>query len=558
MFKLIKILNSKLAWKMLAIYISVIFIPSLLIGIKYYYETKEYILEVERDLVQRTLDQYCSDIDANLVNMENMYEQLQRTTNFMRFLLGEYPSKSSQVSAYVSEFDNMFIYCFSSSKFIEDITVYMTNDSLLEMGAYLRQSNPEYQSSLEPEISTGYWQYDFEHKQVIYRRSIKSYNSKTVLGFLELKCNEAIIQEALSKLAGDYRSITLIYNNNSYDLGEQKSEPYETTIDIYGKMLRIPITIRLRADASQVNNSMVDSLLMTILLFILLSLILFFILYQLSWRITKFSQSLANNLDNYPELYDDKKHDELSMLIRNYNNMIKHNNYLLNQVKIEKLHQQEIEYKALQAQINPHFIYNSLEGIRMMAELRDELNISNAIFSLGQLMKYAFSISEKEVPITQELEYIRQYCNLQNMRLGDRIELHISCNNIEEIKCPRFTLQPMVENSVKYGFGKNISYIRIWINATFHDNVFHIRIMNSGQEIPEEKLTEMNRLLKIGGSLKAYSSGNGISLENVNTRMKYLHPQTFSMKLMNTEQGVSVDLFWEPKDCAEIMKGELL
>ena len=546
MFTIVRKLKSKLVWKMLVIYIGVIFIPSIFIGLDYYIEIESYILDEERDLIQASLVKLCNDIDRNLETAENVYSQLQRNTNFNRFLLGEYPSKSAQVSMYMSEFKNMFSYCFFSSHFIEDITVYMTNDSLLEMGEYLRKLNMnDFQFDEETDLSSGYWYYDIDNKQVIYRRLFKSLNAKNDLGILEIKCNDNIIQESLNQLLGEYRTITLVYADNSYDLGETGSESFETAIKVYGKTTRIPIEIIINADATRVNNSMINSLLRTIFCFILLSLILFFVLYQLSRRITKFSQSLESNLNDYPEMYTDKKNDELSMLIQNYNNMVTNNDYLLNQVKIEKLHQQEIEYRALQSQINPHFIYNTLEGIRMMAELQDEDDISDAVFSLSQLMKYAFNISEKEVSIKQELEYIRRYINLQKIRLGNRIDLKIFCDNTEKVKCPQFTLQPMVENSVKYGFGKDIHNITIRIDIKLFNNCVYVEIANSGKEIPEDKLNEMNRLLSIGGSLKEYSSGNGISLENVNNRMRYLHPHTFTMKLSNTGHGVTVSLYWE-------------
>jgi len=546
MFTIVRKLKSKLVWKMLVIYIGVIFIPSIFIGLNYYIEIESYILDEERDLIQASLVKLCNDIDRNLETAENVYSQLQRNTNFNRFLLGEYPSKSAQVSMYMSELKNMFSYCFFSSHFIEDITVYMTNDSLLEMGEYLRKLNMnDFQFDEETDLSSGYWYYDIDNKQVIYRRLFKSLNAKNDLGILEIKCNDNIIQESLNQLLGEYRTITLVYADNSYDLGETGSESFETAIKVYGKTTRIPIEIIINADATRVNNSMINSLLRTIFCFILLSLILFFVLYQLSRRITKFSQSLESNLNDYPEMYTDKKNDELSMLIQNYNNMVTNNDYLLNQVKIEKLHQQEIEYRALQSQINPHFIYNTLEGIRMMAELQDEDDISDAVFSLSQLMKYAFNISEKEVSIKQELEYIRRFINLQKIRLGNRIDLKIFCDNTEKVKCPQFTLQPMVENSVKYGFGKDIHNITIRIDIKLFNNCVYVEIANSGQEIPEDKLNEMNRLLSIGGSLKEYSSGNGISLENVNNRMRYLHPHTFTMKLSNTGHGVTVSLYWE-------------
>ena len=97
--------KTKLAWKILFIYIGVILIPSIILGINYFSTVKAYMVREETDLNQRTLSQYCLDIDANLESAEKVYNQIQQHSNFLRFLLGEYTSNGAQASAYIAEFD---------------------------------------------------------------------------------------------------------------------------------------------------------------------------------------------------------------------------------------------------------------------------------------------------------------------------------------------------------------------------------------------------------------------------------------------------------------------
>jgi|GEM_PF-4435783 len=540
--------KSKLTWKMLCIYIGMALLPSVIIGANYFRIVRNYLKNEEKDLLQNTLEQYCDDIDANLESAENAYYQIIQNTNFLRFLEGQYASQGAQVSIYISEFDTMFSYSFLSSRFIEDINVYMVNDSLLEMGDYLHKIDELEDYAFDRKINAGYWYYDMEKEKVIFRRTISRVKMKSELGILEITCNDDIILEFLKKLERNDRSIRLLYNDRYYDVRAQEASVRRMAIEAIGQLSRMPLEIKVETTPS-INNNIVFSLLISIGCFILIGFFLFLVLYRLSRRITKFSQSMANHLNDSPEVYIDNGYDELSKLIHIYNDMVINNDYLLNQVKIEKLHQQETEYKALQSQINPHFIYNSLEGIRMMAEMRDATDVADVIFSLSVLMRYTFSISDNEVTLAQELEYINQYIKIQKMRLGEKIRFRIECDKgVKELNCPKFSIQPIIENSVKYGFGSGISEVRIYIRAEFINELVHIRVSNSGQKIPEEKLIDMNLQLRTGGTLKKHSLGNGVGLDNINNRMKYLHKESFFMQVSNLEQGVAVDLYWDPND----------
>lgn len=541
--------KTKLAWKILFIYIGVILIPSIILGINYFSTVKAYMVREETDLNQRTLSQYCLDIDANLESAEKVYNQIQQHSNFLRFLLGEYTSNGAQASAYIAEFDTMFLYSFLSSRFIDSITVYMVNDSLLQMGAFLRGIDQLEDPQFDARTTAGYWRYDVKNKAVVYRKAIKSVTSNTILGILEVKCSENILLESLLKLESEDRRIFVEYDGVCYNLEGQREEPVKKSIEVSDGTRRIPLTARLETESTDANSEMIFSLLITFSCLIALSLILFFVVYRLSRRISRFSQSMAGYLTNSPKAYKDSGHDELSQLVKTYNDMVDNNDYLLNQVKIEKLHQQKTEYRALQSQIDPHFIYNSLEGIRMMAEMKDETEISDVIFSLSKLMRYAFSVTDSEVTLGLELDYVQQYINIQHMRFGEKIRYEVVCDSsLREINCPKFAIQPMVENAIKYGLGPGHGTVAVYVGVRLTEGTVYVEIFNTGQKIPEDRLYNINRLLRVGDSLKNFSSGTGIGLDNVNSRMRYLHRNSFFMHICNEAGGVSVKMEWNPED----------
>jgi len=540
-------IRSKLAWKMTLIYVGIVFVPSIMIGTFYYQTVKNYLITEKIDLTQRTLDQYCEDIDANLVSAEKVSLQLQQHANFMRFLRGEYASKGNQISLYVSELSTMFLYSFFSSRYIQDIKVYMVNDSLLEMGEFLL--NIKKDASLAKEhnnlLDGGYWSYHPDTRSVVYRKAIKSVYAAPMLGVLEVTCRDDILLDSLISLENEDRKIVLIHEGLFMDLNGKPAVLKEDSISVTGVLNRIPVRIRVDSIPSSANHAMTVTLLISVGCFMLLSLLLFFVLYRLSLRITRFSRSMSDYLHKQPQVYVDHGHDELSQLVSTYNNMVENNDFLLNQVKIEVLHQQETEYRALQSQIDPHFIYNSLENIRMMATMFHDVKVAAMIFSLSKLMRYIFLTTEKEVSIGQELDYIREYIKIQKMRMGEKIQLKIVCDGaLKEQKCPKFAIQPMVENAVKYGFGPENESVDICLSIERMAEIMHIQVNNTGQGIPEDVLVEMNRRLQSGDTLQGYSSGNGIGLENINKRMRHLHKDSFVMQLRNTDTGVAVDMSW--------------
>ena len=150
------------------------------------------------------------------------------------------------------------------------------------------------------------------------------------------------------------------------------------------------------------------------------------------------------------------------------------------------------EIKALQNQINAHFIYNVLEAIKMMAEIDEKSEISDAVTSLGKLLRYGMKFTARNVTVAQEIEYVRNYLELINLRFDFRINLAL---NISELmyhqEIPKITLQPIVENAFYHGIEELGEDASIYIKAYEEGNDFLIEITDSGKGMSQREVDEI-------------------------------------------------------------------
>lgn len=177
------------------------------------------------------------------------------------------------------------------------------------------------------------------------------------------------------------------------------------------------------------------------------------------------------------------------------------------------------EVKALQNQINAHFIYNVLECVKMMAEIDEEYEISDAVTALGELLRYSMKWFAGNVRISDELQYIRNYIALMNLRYDFTITLSVQIPEMIEIQeIPKMSLQPIVENAIIHGIEENDEDAVISIKAVVREKDFAIEITDSGKGMNQEELEllykKMNGEVEVSGG-----SGNGIGLKNVQDRI---------------------------------------
>lgn len=177
------------------------------------------------------------------------------------------------------------------------------------------------------------------------------------------------------------------------------------------------------------------------------------------------------------------------------------------------------QVKALQNQINAHFIYNVLESVKMMAEIDEEYEISDAVTALGELLRYSMKWVSGNVLIRQEIEYIKNYIVLMNLRYDFTITLSVKIPEyIYEQEIPKMSLQPIVENAIVHGIEEQDEDATIYIKVVEYGEDYDIQITDSGVGMTQEKLDLLYK--KLNGEVEVSGgSGNGIGLKNVQDRI---------------------------------------
>ena len=222
--------------------------------------------------------------------------------------------------------------------------------------------------------------------------------------------------------------------------------------------------------------------------------------------------------------------------------------------KILSLSKKQAEYLALQNQINPHFLYNTLEGIRSEALIAGLDSIAEMTEALATFFRYTISHVEHLVTLEDELENIENYYYIQRFRFGDRLKLSIVYDHDEDItqldilrNClPKLTLQPIVENSIYHGLERKIGEGHLTIKISVSDKRLGIRIADDGVGMEDHMVEHINQKLKglaIEEPYEDKQKKGGIAILNVNNRIKLLFGDEYGIVVYShLGSGTDVDI----------------
>ncbi|KIL41861.1 hypothetical protein SD70_04400 [Gordoniibacillus kamchatkensis] len=242
----------------------------------------------------------------------------------------------------------------------------------------------------------------------------------------------------------------------------------------------------------------------------------------------------SGNLDAKIEGIGSK--DEIGVLAQRFQTMMETiNNLILREYKLE-LANKTNELKALQAQINPHFLNNALQSIGTLALQHEAPRIYSLISSLAKMMRYSMTTEEAIVPLAKELEHVKAYLDLQRHRFEDRIRL---VYELEEpalaVRVPKMIVQPIVENFFKHGFAPNRSEPGELIVRSFvRDGMLHLAALDNGPGIAPDRLPLLRAELSRSPNA---DEEEGIGLRNVLQRLRLYYGERASLQIDNREEG---------------------
>ncbi len=310
---------------------------------------------------------------------------------------------------------------------------------------------------------------------------------------------------------------------------EDNIEIWENDVQIVTSLLRESIFQYIYSEIRDIQQThaeyqkiFINLIRFSIITFIGIVLLIIFLSYQIPLSITRPIREISKVTDqvakgNLTVRSKVQNGSETGILSESLNTMIDKINELLEQVTKEQVRLRKAEFELLQAQINPHFLYNTLDAIVWLAESGEQKKVVSMVGSLSEFFKTSLNQGKDIVSIKEELQHVRSYLEIQQMRYQDILQYEI--DNMEELytySIPKITIQPLVENALYHGIKNKRGCGKIQISGYKKEEFFILEIKDNGIGIKEERLTQVRDEIQ-----NTVRTGNEIyGLYNVNERIR--------------------------------------
>lgn len=569
----------KLNKKFTLIILVFVFIPILIFTMLFFRNMEQNTIDAGTKALEFSLAKSHDEIIKNVDNVNMSTQFFLSDKSLMGYLekidKGEEISYEDMMDFYnvnIASLERMI----NSNPYIYQIRVYVHSENAEEMMPVLYRYDRMQRLSWAQDTNINGWKYDYldtvfdnyamnRHKRLMALVTpVEEYNG-TQLGVLEVAIEMEMMFPAIYEEQGNTTAFFLDGTGNLYCDAEEKALIREylqnNTLDMnhengeniikYKKWQGKPILVGTRyikeldgtfAYISSLEESFGalhatrnDFLLVLLISSVALAFLVNFVVSRLLARFYLILQSIreVQKGDLNVEITD-CGNDEMGELGSQINKMLERIRYLMEDNLNRELLVKNSEIRVLQNQINAHFIYNVLESIKMMAEIDEKYDISDAVTSLGKLLRYSMRWTSGNVTVEEELEYIRNYLALINLRFDYEIYLSLNMPDIilrQEI--PKMTLQPIVENAIHHGIEQIAEDTNIYVKGMLEDGDCIIEITDAGKGMSEKKVEELHR--KIYGEIEADEAsdgkGNGIGLKNVQDRIQISFGEKYGIRI---------------------------
>lgn len=244
--------------------------------------------------------------------------------------------------------------------------------------------------------------------------------------------------------------------------------------------------------------------------------------------------------------------DEIALLARQFNSMVRSINDLMYEVQesnaqnsLLEQKQNDIRFKMLASQINPHFLFNALEAIRMEAHMKGQVEIARVVRLLGKMMRSVLEVGRSNVLLSQELEVVRCYLDIQQFRYEERLKYQFIIDPaVESIYMPPLLIQPLVENAVIHGLDNKMEGAFVTVEVVQAGNHAKFTITDNGVGISPDKLEELLNTLE----RQEEREGERIGLRNVHDRLKLSYGAEYGLTIESKPNVGTIIFFCIPME----------
>lgn len=430
---------------------------------------------------------------------------------------------------------------------VSQVELYMMN------GSYAKSNGMTYDWSAEDAEWMSFCDKDryrafvIEESNTIYAcRALEQPLYGALMGYIRVKLNPASIDSLIQSIRLPQGSKIYIYNEFDqfiYPLGQHDDGILTEDVDgdrycysiATSESTNLSIQVRLSRDTilSEVRMQCVQ----LGILYAAMLLVGWMLAYYASNYMTRPIINLKEKMElvgrgQFNTRMSVHSNDEIGQLEAMFNSMTENVETLIHEVYDVSLASRDAQISALQSQINPHFLYNTLETINMMAISAGNYDISEAVSNLGQMMRYCVSNENHFATLREEFQFVSAYYDIQKLRDDTLRSLQIECTpQCQTLTVPKLLLQPFVENIVQHGLGDHA--VDILIHAYTVEKDLHITIENNGLPMTQEAREKLYRSFLETEQPTAPKSktGKGYGLANVHRRLQLLYGTNYGIHL---------------------------
>lgn len=297
---------------------------------------------------------------------------------------------------------------------------------------------------------------------------------------------------------------------------------------------------------NEIYASIRDALLFCILFFLAGIALTFLVCHFLVDRITRRFAKLISQMDQFAKYTPDmvlpvdefsgeerEAGDEVGMLSRHFSHMAREIDGLIQTDYTNRILLREAQLKALEAQINPHFLYNTLSAINWRAKMRGVQEISDMVEALSNLLRVTLNDDSGLIPLEKELSLVQSYIVIQRIRFDETLDyrLAVEADELKDVLIPKLTLQPLIENAIRYGLEQSTQICRVQLSVRRQGAQLVLLVQNDGS-LYEDDLLEKLRQKTVT------PHGYGIGLLNIEKRLEFAFGKEAGLELYN-EDGMA-------------------
>lgn len=557
--------NCSIRRKLMILYIFCVLFPIIITDSVIIY----IVFHTEEVTRQHEMENVASVVEYNLAkSIDNMARTAENTyTNryIDNFMEKEYETQLEYLAEYQAILKNTILYRRQDGTLI---TMYMDNETIINGGEFHKIStikDSEWYCHMKENDQDQiiYTYYDDSRRvspnnerKIIYAKRLDFFSTekekliklemdynKTVRDFMEMKYDMPIFICNDDKIIFSNRGQnSLIMNFEKFP--ENKKVDYSKKINMYGTDLDIYVLKAEMVVFKEIINN-----LPTILLLILINVVLPIILMkqinrsftERLWELSEVFESVED--ENLLKLETVKGTDEIGSLMHNYNKMVERTNDLVQTVYKDKLREQEIniarqkaELLALHSQIDPHFLFNALESLRMHCVLRGEDITAKMVEKLALLHRQYIEWGDDWAKISEEIDLVGAYLEIQRYRFGERLSYVLEVEEeCETMKIPKLTLVTFVENSCIHGVESKTTPSWIFVRVYKKEDTLCLEIEDTGVGMEEEQLEDLQYKME-NASIELLKGGENVGIVNACLRLKIVANNEVVFKIDGEEK----------------------